>query len=585
LTPTPLALLLLALAPGPDPAVLSGTVSEADGRPAAGAEVVLAEVAFPPAGRVSRSVFRTETSPPEVLGRVKADDRGEFRLPLTFRADDNFGLHRSKIVWAHRPGSAAAFRPISPAWPADGEPWRLALGKAVPVAIRVVGPDGRPVPGARVGPARLRRVAILAVLGDTVAAVADAGGRAVLEAVEPGDLDLVRIATEDLGTQVVRASRAEAGDRVARLDPVGRVEGRVKVDDPRAARGVPVHLRTFVDAAAGEEGVGGTAEAVSDDEGRFVVPAIAAGALHVQLDPRRDLPFRRPSSDDRPPVEPGETNRVEVALIRAVLLRGMVRETGTGTPVAGAGVDVNSRSNTVMLRTDDRGLYADFAAPEALQVYVREPPNGYFNPSSVIRGEIVPPGASAFTATPFELTRGETLTGRVVGPEGRPVPAASVTATWTSPALRARRVVAVSDRSGAFRVEGIDAKTEVRVSARRGDWLTAAPATVRVDSGPTTIAVGPGYAISVSGRVVDPDGTPVVGAAVRITARRLGTGAAMLEGGVVALDDDGREAVATGVDGRFATPSVLRPDLGARPPAGRARHRPDHREGHDRRDG
>jgi protocatechuate 3,4-dioxygenase beta subunit len=552
--------LLLGQVAGPEPIVLAGTVVGDDGRPVASAEVVLAEVALPPGGQISRSSFRFPTSPPVVLWRGRSDDEGDFRVPLAIRADDRAGRYRPRIVWAHRPGAAAAFRTIPPTWPPDGAPLRLTLGRPVPVAVRVLGPDGRPAGGARIAPARLRGVPIHRELGDLVAVVADDEGRGVLEAVAPADLELIRVSSESQGTQIVRSPRPEGGERVVRLSPVGRVEGRVAADDPRAVRGLAVHVRTAPDAAADELGAGGTAEARTDEQGRFTVPAIAEGSLAVMLEPRLDLPFRG-LFNDRPAVEAGETTRIETALKRAVFIKGEVRERGTGTPIAGAGVCIDMRTEVALVRTDDRGRYSGYALPGLVQPYVDDPPPDYFRPSNLLGRQIVPEGVAEFAVPAEELARGATLTGRVAGPDGRPVPGAAVSGTWASATLRSYRVEAMTDRSGVFRVRGIDPKAEIQLSARRGDAITAAPVSTRTGAEPVTLVVGPGHAVALSGRVVDPEGNPVAGAVVRLGSGTLGPNNIRREGGRVAFDDDGRDVLITGPDGRFETGRILRPDL------------------------
>src|SRR5262249_52949699 len=157
----------------------------------------------------------------------------------------------------------------------------------------------------------------------------DADGVANLATVSDDDLDAVRVSSVAYGIQVVRAPRLDNGERVVRLADVGRIDGRVIAEDPRAVRGLRVYLSTPTDVADAEACLGGVAEVVTDDEGRFTVPAIAEGTLVLIYEPRRDLPFRG-AFDSRPLVVVGETTQVEIPLKRAVLIKGLVRETGTG---------------------------------------------------------------------------------------------------------------------------------------------------------------------------------------------------------------------------------------------------------------
>ena len=107
--------------------------------------------------------------------------------------------------------------------------------------------------------------------------------------------------------------------------PVGRVVGRIEAGDPQAVRGLAVRVRTDPDPAADVAGVGGFASVVTDDQGRFTIPAIAAGTLALSVEHRWDLPWRgRPAG--RPQVRPGTTTEVTIPLKRAGLVKGIVQE-------------------------------------------------------------------------------------------------------------------------------------------------------------------------------------------------------------------------------------------------------------------
>ena len=133
----------------------------------------------------------------------------------------------------------------------------------------------------------------------------------------------------------VRAPRpVPRGEWGLNLSPAGTIEGRVVASDPRAASGLSLRLRTVSDASNTEAGTGGFARALTDEQGRFHVPAIAAGTLSLAFEPHPDLPFRGRFADS-PSVAANAMTRVEVALKRAALIRGTVRERGNGAPVAG----------------------------------------------------------------------------------------------------------------------------------------------------------------------------------------------------------------------------------------------------------
>ena len=114
------------------------------------------------------------------------------------------------------------------------------------------------------------------------------------------------------------------------------------------------------------------------------------------------------------------------------------------------------------------------------------------------------------------------VVGRVIGPDSKGIAGAEVAGASVSPSQDVRPVRAITDRSGAFRIEGIDPKAEVTLTARRGDLISASQTSTRAGGDTVTIALSQGLTVEVSGRVVGPDGSPIADAAVRINSRRLG---------------------------------------------------------------
>ena len=160
-------------------------------------------------------------------------------------------------------------------------------------------------------------------LGDRLAVQTDAQGRATLDVGAADEVEVVRVASGPSGVQQLRMPGPDAsGVRTLRLMPVGRVVGRIQAGDPQAVRGLTVRVRTVPDPAAD---VVGFASVVTDDQGRFTIPAIAAGTLVLSFEHRWDLPWRgMPAS--RPQVQPGTTTEVTIPLQRAALVKGVIQE-------------------------------------------------------------------------------------------------------------------------------------------------------------------------------------------------------------------------------------------------------------------
>jgi len=538
---------------------VSGMIAGPDGHAAAGAEVLVAELA--PPGDLQPRVRLDVSRPRAVLATGRADDSGAFRVALRDRTGEATRFPTAMIVWALAPGLPVASRRLPPGWPPDGEPLRLTLGRPVGFTLRVLDADGKPIPpGARVSPAVIRGLAVPPRLGERLTLETGQDGRAEITWATPGVLEAVRIISKAFGTQVVRVPRMRSGEHVLpiRLAAVGRIAGRIKAENPRAVRGLVVRMRTAAETSDEALAPGGEATAATDDQGRFQVPAIATGTLGLTIDFPAEFPFRG-GFDGRSEVTPDSTLNIEAELKQAVLIKGTVRERGTNAPIAGAGVEI--AFGAPIARTDALGQYHEYSILPVVSPNIVETPPGYYFPEFFLDTQAVPEGAREFTLKPLELARGATLEGNVVDAGGKPVGGAEVSGHWVFPSRGSMAFEAASDRHGSFRVQGVDPRTSCFVSASRGAAVTAAPVEGRAGQGTLMLKVDPKDAVAVRGRAVGPDGAAVAGASVRIEFRKRGPEDIPIVRGYAALDDDGRTSLVARADGRFETPKRLRPDL------------------------
>jgi hypothetical protein len=328
------AVVMMALAQAPaNSATLSGGVVDAEGRPAAGVEVWLSEL-----GRAARGR--------PVLSRAKSDDEGRFRIDVP--AEKDSGRPRLFLaLWAYSPKAGLAGQAFAPsALPAAGSV-QLKLGGPLRTAVRVLGPDGKPVAGARVAPVSVRVAGGVRPrstfpppdsLADLLAATTDADGKGQIQGCRSEDVEGVWVEAVGFGRQASEL-RAEAGGVSAiRLKPAGRLTGRVLADDPSAARGLEVIAMTRSGTSAGPQ-MAGEGRATTDAEGRFEIPALAAGALALNAIPAEGSTLRPKLPRDLT-IEPGKTTEVAIPLEgppRERTVAGRVVDRG-GRPVAGATV-------------------------------------------------------------------------------------------------------------------------------------------------------------------------------------------------------------------------------------------------------
>ncbi len=328
------ALVMMALAQAPaSPSTLSGQVVDAAGRPSAGIEVMLS-------GLGNAAWVRP------VLTRTRSDQSGKFRIEVPVEKDPR----RSGFllaIWAYDPQAGLAGQAFSPsALPAAGTV-QLKLGGSVHTAVRVVGPDGKPVAGARVVPVLVRVAGGIRpsstfpppdALADLLAATTDPDGTGQIKGRRAEDIEAVWVEAAGFGRQGSELGAAAGGARTIALKPSGRLTGRVQADDPSAARGLEVIALTLPRATAGPQ-VTGEGRATTDAQGRFEIPALAADKLALNVLPAAGTKLRPRLPSDLT-VDPGKTTEVTIPLEdppRERTVAGRVVDRG-GQPVAGATV-------------------------------------------------------------------------------------------------------------------------------------------------------------------------------------------------------------------------------------------------------
>ena len=208
-----LSMILMLLAQAAEPArervVLTGTVVGADGKPAVGVEVVLADdassrsrVAQPP----SRSCGRRPCWRP-----CGADAEGRFRVELPERGEIRQDPWRRPVfLWAIGPRGPWRCGRSPTTGRRTASPFRLALAPPEPVEFLVLDPEGRPVAEARLAPARIRGMNLPDELADRLAARTDAQGRATLDVGAADEIEVVRVASGPFGVQHLRMPRPVA---------------------------------------------------------------------------------------------------------------------------------------------------------------------------------------------------------------------------------------------------------------------------------------------------------------------------------------------------------------------------------------
>lgn len=549
----PPVLLALGLAMTPaDPIVLArptaveGVVIDAEGKPAGDAEVsafaMLSPVATP-----TIWVGRTDAG-----GRFRASLEGApgGRNVLLVAYHTRLGIDRVRVSTFSSP---------------EG-PVRLALRPPGRVRVRVVGPDGQAMAGAKVRAASGFRREVPDELAGRLAVATDPDGRATLAGLPDDDLRACLVDAAGFGTQQFARDGTADGEWTLPLRRVGRLAGRVVADDPAQARGVVLWGSTWSDAPSRPVAPSsGEFRAVSDAEGRFEVPEMAAGKLLFSSDPTAPDLIAQPVRGRT--IEAGGRTEVDLVLKRGIPVRGVVRERETGRPVAGAWFEISSRPDggSKPTGTDAEGRFLAFLRPGEVEIRLGAAspytlPDG---PRTAMRGlrlATLSEGSAAVDLPPIELVRAIDIRGTVRDEAGKPAAGAEVEAVapdglaaygsfLLEPAVRA-------DERGAFVFKGMTPGVRLELTAQRGESASGPPVAVVPESGlPVELVIRPENTMSLGGRVVDERGRPIAGAVVTIRSRSKTQAA---KGNFRGLWGSDAWQLRTDAEGRFQTPHLLR---------------------------
>jgi len=548
--------------------IIPGTVVDETGAGVAGAEVWLPV----------KKGFRPED---DRTAHAVADAQGRFelRLPLSW-LDDRLMFFSA---WAYAPGrqigsasvysflrehdkttSQAKAKEEKDEKPEEPTELVIVLNPATGVSFDILGPDGRPLPGATVQPQHVKtRMAYEFVPGDMlpkVSAVTGDDGRAELPAVPSDKLYSIRVETEAFGVQTVRVQgRSGLQDKI-RLRAAGSIRGRIVAENPKAVSGVYVALTTSDPGDRyGQRSPQGMALVFSHDDGTFEVPTIATGSLSVYAKVDEAVKLR-PRLPENVTVSANRTTELQIPLVQPVTVRGIIRVMDTGKPLAGAVISVSYgvRRQSEHVTSDANGQFTAYALPGTVRTQVIRMPGPYVRANHVVvQSHEVPEDAGEFELPPIEVVSTRSLKGRMVDEHDHPVAEAGI-----SLIVENRRYgYGKTGTDGRFTLSGIpetltldDVEYEIHVESeerKKAEVVSAEPLLLRIK--PSMI---PEEGAILSGRVVDQEGLPVAGAQVRLSNKMFDPESGRLRGSRT-ITFGGQSYLATGDDGRFQTPHAV----------------------------
>ncbi len=301
-----------------------GKVIDESGKPVQGADLWL----------------RVFTAKGENVWHANSDSQGRFTLeaPAAGVAEMlrwNAPATLSALAAGHQLGTRAVW------WPERASDVEVRLGPATGTSFVVLDPAGRPCSGVFVAPQLVDEKdcnvcePLPKGMLSSVGAQTDAQGRVKLPAVSRDLLRQVRITTADFGIQLSNSEESEPPaslGQTIRLRTVGRIEGRLFGSRPEILKGARVILVTkenrgihaLPPMTRPEPPTEGFAQLECDENGRFRVPALAAGRLEIGIFVDETQPLR-PKLPDSLEVKAGETALLWIPMAPSVVLRGSIR--------------------------------------------------------------------------------------------------------------------------------------------------------------------------------------------------------------------------------------------------------------------
>jgi len=362
---------------------------------------------------------------------AKSDPKGNFVLTFPEKWLAKGAFTPLRTIWAYAPGHQLGTQSAHKALLKDGpQDIEIKLGPATDTAFRVEDPQGKPVPDAVVEPLHILTKAAYEIPPDDIRAAArgvtDAAGRARLPAVAREGFRTVKVVSPPFGEQHLRLedrTRADS-ERVIQLRSARRLEVRVTAARPEHARQLPVVVTSPISETdhhiAYTEGF---ARGVTDDEGRLIVPAIAIGTANIMtfVDPALPVRPQLPTGVD---LSDEGTGRIEIPLVPAVLVRGLVRDKSSGKPVDGALISIGygGARQSDHARSDAEGKFETFVLPGPVRQQAIILPDRYQQLGEPWRDKLVVPVTDKpFDLPPLDVVQTLELNGRLIDQNDKPL--------------------------------------------------------------------------------------------------------------------------------------------------------------------
>ncbi len=489
----------------PAPLHLKGVILTPAGKPAADAAIVYALIDF-----------RTQSVAQEKVLHPAAD--GTFDIVFTPSGDDD---PRFPLLYVTAPEGVAL---PGFAYTRSG-PTRMTvtLTPATRVRVRLRDEAGLPLAGVRVSPLALLRDREYSswngAVTDYLSAVTDKDGVATLAGLPQGwTLRLAVVGSgwvqPEWSQNIALAKAAVTPDAAVQVARGGSLSGVVLYGPAQPA------AQVAVTAVPLGNGGGIRQNGTTDSAGHYQITGMPRGSYTVSIEGHQGAPSPGPwewtaAAQSAAVTAGSDTSGISFTLIHGGILSGTVTDIKIGKPISGVRVYVDGPGGGQNAFTDDAGRYTLHVPPGGQRVYLEADPGmKAADPKSVVVADGQTQTADFQSTMPLHPA---VVRGIVVGPTGKPVAGAKVTAAGQS--QQEQDAQQVTDAQGRFSFDAPGLMPDMRLYAASGG-LSTPTGTLAADGSavgkPATLRLASHAGLSVLGRVVGADGKPVAGASATL---------------------------------------------------------------------
>lgn len=362
----------------------------------------------------------------QTILETHTDQDGRFELKIP---PHKIRLQSIRSIWAYSKlyslGSANPNRQIIEN---SQEPLEIRLPPLMKASFQILSPSGKPVRDALVSPWHYQTPLSNDIIPDKLSSLfairTNAEGQVTLQGIDTQKLYKLNADHPLYGQQRMRMdwqipNASQTTTKRMQLCQTGSIQGKL-TGDPAYVGNVRVFISTLqsetIPTATGH------AEALTDKQGNFHIPAVASGSIDAYIQVKDSWPVR-PRAPQNSRVEDGLLTSLEIKLEPTKKVHGLVRGKKSQKPLSNLEISLRTgRLSYGVVTTDERGKYEVNVLPGPIQQQVVSSIPGYSTHLSHWQDAVnVPVNTEDYELPVIELTETQELKGQLLSKQGQPL--------------------------------------------------------------------------------------------------------------------------------------------------------------------